>query len=54
MLSIKINYANGDSTYTRINFTPDEAQAYYVGQIFNVGTGPQDNMQQCVGIEIIE
>jgi hypothetical protein len=54
MLSVKINYANGDYEYTRINATPDEARAYYVGKVFNVGPGPNDNLQRCTGIEILE
>ena len=53
MLTVKINYENGDSTVTRINATPDEARAYYVGRVFNVGLGPNDNMQCCTDIEIL-
>lgn len=53
MLSLKISYANGDTTYTRINATPDEAREYYVGQVFNLGT-VADDMQRCTGIEILE
>lgn len=54
LLHIKVNYENGDSTVTRINATPDEARAYYVGKVFNVGLGPNDNLQRCTGIEIME
>lgn len=52
MLRVKINYENGDSTVTRINATPDEAWAYYVGKVFNIGT-VADNLQCCTGIEIL-
>lgn len=54
MITVKVNYSDGDSTITRINATPDEARAYYVGKVFNVGLGPNDNMQRCTGIEILE
>lgn len=53
MLTVKINYADGDSTIARINATPEEARAYYVGKLFNLGT-VVDNMQRCTGIEILE
>jgi hypothetical protein len=53
MLTVKINYANGDYEYTRINATPAEARAYYVGKKFNIGS-TADNMQRCTDIEILE
>ena len=31
MLTLKINYENGDHSYTRMNATPEEAKAYYKG-----------------------
>lgn len=54
MITVKVSYAGGDSTVTRINATPDEARAYYVGKAFNVGLGPNDNIQRCTSIEILE
>lgn len=53
MLTIKINYENGDYTHTRINTSVEEAQAYYVGKIFNIGVA-SDNLQKCTSIEILE
>ena len=53
MIKVKINYENGDSVITRINATPAEARAYYVGKAFNIGS-TADNMQRCTGIEILE
>lgn len=53
MIKVKVNYENGDYEYTHINATPKEARAYYVGQVFNVGLGPNDNMQRCTSIEIL-
>jgi hypothetical protein len=54
MIDIKVNFADGDYFYTGINATPDEARAYYVGKVFNVGLGPDDNLQRCTDIEILE
>lgn len=53
MMTVKINYQNGDFEYTRINATPDEARAYYVGKVFNIGS-VSDNLQRCTSIEIME
>lgn len=53
MATVKVNYENGDYEYTRINATPAEAQAYFVGKTFNIGS-VSDNMQRCTGIEILE
>jgi hypothetical protein len=53
MLSLKINYANGDYGYSRINATLEEAREYYEGQLFNLGP-VLDNMQQCTSIEILK
>ena len=53
MLTLKINYENGDSRHTRINATPEEARSYYIGKIFNIGI-VSDNLQKCTSIEILE
>lgn len=53
MLTLKINYENGDHSYTRMSATPEEAKAYYIGKIFNIGI-VSDNLQRCTSIEIIE
>lgn len=53
MLTLKINYENGDHSYTRMNATPEEAKAYYIGTTFNIGI-VSDNLQKCTSIEILE
>lgn len=54
MITVKCTYGDGDEVVTRINATFEEAVKYYVGQWFNVGTGPDDNMQQCTAVELVE
>lgn len=53
MLTLKINYENGDHSYTRMNATPEEAKTYYIGSVFNLGI-VSDNLQKCTSIEILE
>jgi len=36
-----------------MNATEQEARAYYVGRIFNLGS-VRDNMQKCVAVEVLE
>ena len=52
-MTIKVNYENGDSTTTRFNGTIQEATAYYVGKVFNIGVA-SDNLQECNSIEIVK
>lgn len=52
-MTVKVNYANGDRITTRFNGTIEEATAYYVGGIFNIGV-VSDNLQKCNSIEVIE
>ncbi|ASN67512.1 hypothetical protein 10S2_4 [uncultured Caudovirales phage] len=52
-MTIKVNYANGDNTTTRFNGTVQEATAYYVGKVFNIGI-VSDNLQKCNSIEVVE
>lgn len=51
-LSLRLIYEDGTEGFTKINATETEARAYYVGQIFNVGT-VCDVMKKCVNIEIL-
>lgn len=53
MITVKAIFAGGDSVITRVNATESEARAYYVGKIFNMGS-VGDNMQKCVGLEVLE
>lgn len=52
-MTVKVNYENGDSITTRFNGTIQEATAYYVGNIFNIGV-VTDNLQECNSVEVIE
>lgn len=52
MIYIEINYQNGDSISTKFNGTFQEAQFYYVGKVFNIGT-VSDNLQKCVSIRLL-
>jgi len=52
-LDVKVHFENGDYLVTRINATLEEATNYYVGNTFNVGLGPNDNMIKAVRIELI-
>ena len=52
MITIKVNYENGDYMTTRINCNFEEAKKYYEGNIFNIGA-VEDNLQKCTGIELL-
>ena len=51
-LEIRIIYEDGTTGATKINATEEQARAYYVGRVFNVGT-VADVMKKCVNIEIL-
>ena len=53
MITVKAIFADGDIIVTRINATEAEARAYYVGKVFNLGS-VRNNMQKCVGLEVLE
>lgn len=44
---IKCTYANEDEVITRFNGTLQEAEAYFLNQVFNIGTDC-DNLQKCI------
>ena len=50
MITVKCTYTNGDSIITRFNGTLQEAEAYFLNQVFNVGT-VYDDMQKCIKVE---
>jgi hypothetical protein len=52
MRAVKVLFGNGDHFTTNINGTDEEIKAYYLGKWFNLGN-VEDNMQQCVNVEII-
>jgi len=53
MIEIKVYFDNKDSLSTRINATFEEAEKYYVGNVFNIGS-VSDKMVKCNKIELIE
>lgn len=46
----KIGFKNGDSFTTGFNGSLDDAKAYYLGMVFNLGT-VKDDMQCCTSVE---
>jgi hypothetical protein len=52
VITVICTYADGDTIITRFNGTLAEAQAYFVGKRFNIGS-VEDNVQLCTGIELV-
>lgn len=52
MVSVKCTYSNGDITCTRFNGTFQEAEEYFLNQVFNLGV-TEDRMVRCVKVEEI-
>lgn len=52
--SVKVTFANGHTIKTEINGTVEEVRRYYINQMFNIGTGGNDNMQKCTRIDFID
>lgn len=50
MLYFRIGFENGDSLETGFNGTLEEAKAYYLGCVFNLGA-VDDDMQRCNSVE---
>jgi ribosomal protein L21E len=50
MITVKCTYAKGDTITTRFNGTFQEAEAYFLNRVFNVGT-VYDDMQKCIKVE---
>ena len=50
-MTYKCTYANGEVTYTLENVSLPEAQAFYIGETFNLGNG---NKQLCVMVDVAE
>lgn len=50
MNEYKIIFEDGDYMLTRFNGTADEAKAYYLGRVFNLGT-ERDRLVRCVAVE---
>lgn len=52
MLTIKVHFANGDSLVTGFNGTTSQANAYYVGNVFQLGLS-EDTRTRATRIEIL-
>lgn len=52
MKTFKITFANGNSFNTGFNGNIHEARAYYLGNLFNLGS-VEDDVQKCVSVEQI-
>lgn len=52
LLGVKIIYEDGDTSHTRFNGSPEEAQEYYIGTSFNFGWyNGKEVFKKCVRIE---
>lgn len=49
----KVTFEDGDWLTTGFNGTLADAEKYYLGQTFNVGLGPDDNLQTAVKVELL-
>lgn len=52
MITVKAIFDDGDEITTRFNGSKEEAEAYYLGTTFNLGTGT-DRLVKCVKVEVI-
>lgn len=50
----KVTFENGVTFGTSINGTDEEIKDYYIGRVFNIGQGENDDMQKCISCEIEE
>lgn len=53
MTYVKCYFKNGDVIISKINGTIQDAEKYYVGNVFNIGS-VVDNLQKCIKIEALE
>ena len=49
MITIKVDFEDGDSLVTRFNGTLEEAKQYYIDKVFNMGC-VNDNIVRCIDI----
>jgi hypothetical protein len=54
MITVRVRFADGDEIITGINTTLEGAREYYLGKWFNVGIGPDDNMQRAIAVDLVE
>ena len=51
MITVNVTFSDGDTITTGINTDLGGARAYYLGQWFNLGHGPEDHMAQAITVE---
>jgi hypothetical protein len=52
MITVKCTYSNNDTITTSINGSLKDAENYFLGNWFNIGS-VEDNMQKCVKVELV-
>lgn len=52
---VKVSFINGDHFCTAINGTEKSIRDYYkVGKVFNIGLGPDDNLDRVKSLEFLD
>lgn len=51
--TVKVTFENGESATTSINGSKDEVEAYYLNNVFNLGT-ENDNLQKAINVEFVK
>jgi hypothetical protein len=54
MRAIRVLLADNTDYVTDINGTNKEIEQYFVGQELNMGSGENDRMVKCVGVEFLD
>jgi hypothetical protein len=54
MKTIQVHFANGDFLITEINGTKEQVKEYYLGKLFNLGSGGNDLMVRAVKVEFLD
>lgn len=55
--SVKVLFADSSYNYetnVSVNTTKESASKYFIGQDFDLGIYPAENMQTCIGIEFTD
>lgn len=55
-IALRVTFADGNTVYSEMNATPEEARAYYIGQSFQFGDTeecPRDKMVKAVAVELL-
>ncbi len=54
MKTVIVKFANGDEIRTNINGTEDEIKAYYLNNVFDMGTYPEELMLRPISCEVLD